>query len=265
MRAVRAAGLDWQQLDYLLRNRASPTARFVPLESELAKILKQLRSDLLAVEAPSEAEKQELLRNAVVNYLSNTLGVSAELTSVLLANVTHEAAPALQRFLELAALQAETPSLNTARPQFETLEQLLKLASITQTLQLTRQELEWLLHENRWLSTAEPPTSSVPLASWRSLMQIQQLCQELQVEDAAVESIRTAIASVHTAADSQRVAARQAFVDTLARWFGWPAEDVESLLGGPSDPDDLGLLKARLPEDYRIDLVVRLHLSLIHI
>src|SRR5205823_11808504 len=49
-----------------------------------------------------------------------------------------------------------------------------------------------------------------------------------------------------------------AFVDALATWLGWAAPDLATLIGKPADLSDLGLLGARLPADYRIDLLARL-------
>ena len=76
--------------------------------------------------------------------------VSADVTGRLLDGSCTAARPRLQRFLELSAIAAE-PSPNRCEPQFETLEQLTKIASIVQTLRLPGSRLPWLFRENAWL------------------------------------------------------------------------------------------------------------------
>ena len=48
-------------------------------------------------------------------------------------------------------------SRQNAKPQFETLEKLLKIATIIQSLRLSGSQLDWLFRENAWLATAPDP------------------------------------------------------------------------------------------------------------
>jgi len=261
VKAIRASGFDFPQLDYLLRHRFNPPASFVPMESSLAQALADVRAELLKIDAPSDAEKQDLQRSTVIDRVSTALGLAADMTSVLLDRLTHGGETALQRFVELAAIDAESLSRDNAGPQFETLEKLLKIATRIQALELPGSQLDWLFLENSWLAEApDPPANPVPFASWFSLIRLQQLRQELALEDAALEAVLGAISTVAAAEDQPgQFAAKRVFVDSLSKWLGWPLEDLDALVGKSDDLGDRGLLNARLPEDYRVDLVARLH------
>ena len=273
VRGIRSSGFDFQQLDYLLRHRANTAASFVPVESTLAQILTEVRAGLLSVEAPSDTERQKLQASAVIDRISAALGLSADVTGALLGRVAHGVDTALQRFLDLqrivdpTAPAAEPPpplSLDTAKPQFETLEKLLKIAIVIHTLRLSGSHLNWLFFENAWLTTApDPPSAPVSFANWFSLIQLQQLRQALSIEEAALEAILNGITGVVVAVDQPaRLAAKNIFVESLSQWLGWAMADLETLIGKSNDLSDLGLLNARLPEDYRIDLVARLNCAM---
>jgi hypothetical protein len=202
-------------------------------------------------------------QSLVIDRVAAALSLPADVTGVLLGRVSHVGETALQRFLALSAILDTALPLSRANaaPQFETLEKLLKIATVLQTLKLPGSQLDWLFRENAWLVAAPDLLAThVPFASWFSLIQLQQLRQELALEDAALEAVLSATGAVAVAADElSQSAAREAFVDALARWLGWPREDVETLVGKPDDPADLGLLNARVPDAYRgLDLIVRL-------
>src|SRR5262249_32764558 len=143
---------------------------------------------------------------------------------------------------------------------FETLEKLLKIATVIQTLGLPGTQLDWLFRENPWLAQApDPPTTPVAFASWFSLVQFDRLRNDLALRDGAVEGGLHALSAIASTPDPPgQLAAKQAFVDALATWLGWTPADLETLIGKASDLGDLGLLSARLPDDYRVDLLVRL-------
>jgi hypothetical protein len=96
-------------------------------------------------------------------------------------------------------------------------------------------------------------------AIWFSLIKLDRLRQDLGLGDGALESVLGAISAVASATDQPgRLAAKQAFVDTLATWLGWKPADLATLIGKPTDLTDLGLLGAQLPADYGVDLLARL-------
>lgn len=270
VRVVRASGFDFRQLDYLIRHRFNYAASFVPLDSTLAQTLAEVRDGLLKIEASSAAERQKLEESAVIDRVSAALGVPADVTGVLLSQFSHGGETAQKRFSKLQQIvDPSDPVLNpppklsrdNAKPQFETLEKLLKMASLIQMLGLSGRQLDWLFLENSWLAIApDPPANPVPLKNWFSLIQLAQFRQALNVEDAALEAVLSAITTVTAAVDQPaRLAAKNTFVDTLSQWLGWVGEDIETLIGKSNDLGDLGLLNARIPDDYRIDLVVRLN------
>ena len=163
--------------------------------------------------------------------------------------------------MQLSSVADPPLSRDNAGPQFETLEKLLKIAAVIRTLELPASQLDWLLRENSWLAVApDPPATPVPFANWFSLIELQQLRHELTLEDGALEAILGAVSAVGIAADpAARLAAKKAFVDALSGWLGWRQEDLETLVGKPNTMGDQGLLNARLPDDYRLDLILRLN------
>ena len=137
MEAVRASGFDLAELDYVLNHRFSLAAAFVPTDANLAQTLTEIRTGVLAVDAPTAAEKLEKQQSVVIDRASVALGLSGDLTGSLLGQVVHTGETAFRRLLETAATDiAEPLSRTTAAAAFETLEQLLKVGSVIQTLAL---------------------------------------------------------------------------------------------------------------------------------
>ena len=266
VKAILASGFDFSQLDYLARHRFNSAAPFVPTDATLAQTLLETRNALLKVEAPSASEKLKLRQNAVIDRMTAALGLTADVTAGLLGRVTHRGIPtaplqtALQTFVELSANSAESLSRENAKAQFEILEKLLKIAVIIQTLRLPASQLDWLFRENSWLAVApDPPVAPVPLANWLSIIRLICLEQELALEDAAVEAILGALSAVAAAANpTAQLAAKKAVIDSLSTWLGWPQKDLETLIGRADKVVDLGLLRVRMPEDYRVELIHRL-------
>lgn len=265
--AIGTSGFGFDELDYLIRHRFNPPSTFVAVESDLQQALTDVRADLLKVDAHSVEEKSKLRESSVIDRVSAALALPADVTGALLTRVSHGGETALRRFLELSAIVGPVPatpeplSLNNAQPQFETIEKLLKIATILQTLKLPSSQLDWLFRENPWLAAApDPPTNPVPFAVWFSLIQLQQLRQDLTLEDAALEAILDATSAVVGAANqASQLVAKAAFLEVLSLWLGWPRGDLETLVGKPNDLAKLGLLNARVPEGYRgLDLLIRL-------
>lgn len=268
VKAIQTSGFSLSQLDYLVRHRFSPAASFVPAESSLVQSLAEARAGLLAVNEADAAEKPALQRSAVIDRLAAALDLSADVTGALLDRVTHGGVTAMQRFLALSAIAATPPestppplTRDNAGPQLEILEHLLKIASVIRLLKLPGSQLNWLFHENPWLEKASDlPAESIPLASWFSLIQLPQLRKEPGLADGALEALLSVISGVATAVDpTEKVAAKQAFVDALSTWLGWASENIENLIGKSDGLGDQGLLNARFPEDYRVELIIRLH------
>ena len=250
--AIQRSAFDLPGLDYLLRQRFSAAAPFVPADDSLAVVLGDIRGALL------NATAADLQRSAVIDRVSAAIGLPADVTGQLLDTVVHGGETARQRFLQLSAITAEPIARNVAQPQFETLEKLMKIASIVQTLKLPGTRLDWLFRENPWLATAPDP-QPLSFASWNSLIQLDRLRQDLPLQDGAVEGILGALDAVAAAADPPaQITAKHAFVDGLATWLGWIPADLESLIGKADDPGDQGLLGATFPDDYRVELLVRL-------
>jgi Tc toxin complex TcA C-terminal TcB-binding domain/Neuraminidase-like domain/Salmonella virulence plasmid 28.1kDa A protein/Putative peptidoglycan binding domain len=269
VQAIRSSGFGFPQLNYLLRHRFNPPASFVPEDSTLTQILAEVRAGLLKVDAPTDADKQKLQESVMIDRVSAAIGLPADVTGKLLTLVTHGGETAQKRFSKLQQIVdpsdpvLEPPpklSRDNAKPQFETLEKLLKIANVIQTLHLSGSHLKWLFFENDWLMNApDPPANAIPFTSWFSLIQLAQFRLALNAENAALEAILNAIITVAEAADQPaRLAAKNTFVDTLSQWLGWRREDLEALIGKSDDLGDLGLLNAGIPGDYRIDLVTRL-------
>lgn len=263
VRAIKKSGFSIPKLDYLVRHRANQAASFVPEEATLTQVLKDMRASLTGVTAESVSEEQKLRESTVTDKISAALGLPADVTVALLGRVSHGTGTAMQQFLALAAATVQPPlSHDNAGAQLETLEQLMRIASLIQTLGLPGTRLEWLFADRPWLTDASAsPAPVATVESWYSLVELQQLRRDLDPGEAALEAILGALHSVAVAADqTARLAARNAFVETLSTWLGWPGEDLRTLLGASDDPDDIGLLKARMPDDYRgVVLVVRLH------
>ncbi len=78
----------------------------------------------------ADAEKTTLQESSVVDGLAAALSRPADVTGALLNRVRHGGKTAVERFLELAAITDETLSRDVARPQFETLEKLLRGLSL---------------------------------------------------------------------------------------------------------------------------------------
>ncbi|CAN5747939.1 hypothetical protein BH18ACI4_BH18ACI4_05160 [soil metagenome] len=167
LRAIRKSGFDFAELDYLLRHRFNRAASFVPAESSLTQTLTEVRAGLLKVDAKSDVEKKKLQESSVIDRVSSALALPADVTGSLLGRVTHSGENALQTFLALSAVKdIELPvSRANSGPQFETLEKLLKIATIIQTLKLPGSQLDWLFRETNTdsrISLCELP-SPVPL------------------------------------------------------------------------------------------------------
>jgi hypothetical protein len=250
--AIQRSAFDLPRLDYLLRQRFSPAAPFVPTDDSLAVVLGDIRGAL------AKATDADLQRSAVIDRVSAAIGLPADVTSQLLDMVVHGGETARQRFLELSAITAEPIARNVAQPQFETLEKLMKIASIVQALQLPGTRLGWLLRENPWLRTAPDPQPA-SFAGWSSLLQLDRVRQDLSLQAGAVEGILGALDAVAAATGHPAQAtAKQAFVDALATWLDWVPADLESLIGQADDPGDPGLLAVTFPDSYRAELLVRL-------
>lgn len=217
-----------------------------------------------------EAYSQEpaLSRSVVIDRIAEALALPSDVTAALLARVSHRSEASLDVFLALPEIQdSELPvsRINANRP-FETLEKLLKIATILQTVKLPGSQLDWLFRETAtpsgsWLAGApDPPATPVPIASWFSLIELTQVRRELALEDAALEAILNASGAVALASDQERrLAAKKLFFNTLSIWLGWPRSDLEILIGRSEDLANRGLLNARLPEDYRgFHLLLRL-------
>jgi peptidoglycan hydrolase-like protein with peptidoglycan-binding domain len=261
VKMISTSGFGLPQLDYLLRHRFNNASSFAPPDSTLAQTLMETRTNLLKVDAPSEAEKRNLQRSATIDRIGAALDLPADVTEGLLRQVTHGGETALQSFVSLIAISADSLSRDNAAKQFETLEKLLKTATIVHALKLPGSQLDWLFRENSWLVVApDPPPNPLRLADWSSLIQVNKLRRDLALEDAALEAILSAISAVIAAEDqTQQLAAKQALIDSMAKWLDWRQEDLETLIGKSNNLADIGLLEARIPEDYRIDLVVRLN------
>jgi hypothetical protein len=259
VKEVGYSGFTFAELDYLLRHRFNPASPFVPTESDLRQILKDVRADLRKLGAESDAEKRKF---QVIDRVATALSLPVDVAGELLGRVSHHNATALEILLELSEIDDEaaeslSPSNVAHRRYFETVEKLLKIATILQTLKLPASLLDWLFRENEWLVKAhDQEITSVDLTSWLFLIQLQQLRRELTVEDAALEAIIGAMSAVAVAADQP---AREMFADALWQWLGWSREDVESLVGKANDPNDTGLLNAVVPEAYRgLGLLLRM-------
>jgi hypothetical protein len=259
--AIQGSAFELPWLDYLLRHRFSSAAEFVPADSSLAQILMDIRAGLVKADAPTEVDKQKIQQSVVTDRVSAALGLRGDVTGGLLGRVFHGGETALQRFLELSAINAETLSRANARPQFETLEKLLKIGRVILAIKLPGSQLDWLFRENPWLSQAPDPLANpIPFASWFSLIQLDRLRQDLGLGDGALEGVLGAISAVASAtAQPGQLVAKQAFVDALAMWVGWKSADLATLIGKPANLGDLGLLGARLPADYRVGLLARLN------
>lgn len=262
VRSIRNSGFNFAELDYLIRHQLNPAAPFVPTESTLAQTLTDVRADLIKIEAPSDEEKKKLQESSVIDRVSAALSLPADVTAALLKRVFHGTADALQLFLALSAIPDEALPLSLAntKPQFDTLEKLLKVATILLTLKLPSSQLDWLFRENPWLAVSPDSSNiSIPFNQWFSLIQLQQLRQELTLEDAALEAILGAASAVVGADEQSKLAAKAAFVEALSLWLGWAGEDLELLVGKTDSLTSSGLLDAQVPDDYRgLDLIVRL-------
>jgi len=261
VKAMLASGFSIPQLDYLLRNQFNPASSFAPPDSTLAQVLMETRSNLLNVDAPSDAEKQSLRESAVIDRLAAALELPADVTASLLIRVTHEGVIVLDKFVRLSEITDAELTRANAGAQFESLEKLVKIAAVIQTLKLPGSQLNWLFRENPWLAVApDPPASPVLLAGWFSIIKLQLLRQYLSIEDAALEAILGALSAVAAAqGQAARLAAKSSFIDSLTKWLDWAPEELETLIGKADNLADLGLLKARIPEDYRVDLLDRLN------
>ncbi|HKH83414.1 MAG TPA: neuraminidase-like domain-containing protein, partial [Gemmatimonadales bacterium] len=252
VKAIGTSGFDFAALNYLIRHQFSPAASFVPTEQSLGQTLTEVHANLLKIDVQPDAEEKKLRESSIIDRVSAALSLPADVTGDLLGHVSHGNETALEVFLKLSAkaIDDEHPlSRANAAPQFETLERLLKIATILNTVKLPSSLLDWLFRENAWLATAHDQAStSTDFASWFSLIQLQQLRREHALEDAALEAIVGATSAVAVAADQP---AREGFEDALSQWLGWAREDVKTLVGKPDDPADTGLLRARVPEAYR--------------
>lgn len=259
VRAMRTSGFNVPLLDYLLRQPANPAAGFAPEEAAMMLTLKELRDSLLAVEAPSEPERQALRRSAVIDRVAAALGLPADVAGALLGYLSHGGVVALQRLMELSEIEATPRVREDAEPQFAVLDKLLKIASIIRTLSLPSSQMDWLFRENEWLAVApDPPADAIPFADWFSLIELPQLRRELRLQDAALEAILRALTAVAVAEPAERLGARNGLIETLMQWLGWATADLEVLIGAPGDLGDLGLLNAQVPGDYRLNLLLRL-------
>jgi hypothetical protein len=163
VRGVRASSFAIRQLDYLIRHHFNPTSSFVPDDSALAQTLMDLRTRLLNVESGSDEDKLTLQKEAVNDRIASELDLSADVTGLLLAKVSHSAKTALERFVELTSINDDQLSRTVAPKQFETLEKLHKVATIFHVLDLPDGGIDWLLLENPWLTVApDPPAGSRP-------------------------------------------------------------------------------------------------------
>ena len=85
----------------------------------------------------------------MIDRLSAALGIPGDVTGALLDRVTHEGQSTLESFWSSRHCVTRSRSRATnAEPQFETLEKLLKVATVIQSLKLPASQLDWLLREN---------------------------------------------------------------------------------------------------------------------
>jgi hypothetical protein len=258
--AIRGSSFDMTRLDYLLRHRSSVAASFVPTELALATELNDLRAALKAIDDASGADPATVKHATVVDRMSAALGLPSDATAMLLDTLKHGQTPALLMLTALTSIDVVTLSRGNATAQFETLEKLLKVASVVQLLEVPPSRLDWLLRENAWLAKAPDPLADpIPLASWFSLVELDRLRQDLTLGGATLEAILGALNEIATAAiDTVRVAAKEDFVGSLNSWLGWNVDNVTALIGKADDLTDRGLLGVRFPEDYTVDLITRL-------
>ena len=260
--AIQKSGFDVARLDYLLRHRFSAAASFVLTDGTLAQVLTDVRSALLKADAPTAAEKQKVQESAAIDRVSAALALTGDLTGNLLGRVQHTGISALQQMLALLNIDATQPLTRAnAQPQFETLEKLLKIANVIDTLALPVSQLDWLFREMPSLANApDPQATAIPFDRWFSLIQLGQLQRDLALEAATTEALLGALTSIAGAADTGgRIAAKTAFTSALTTWLSWPLADIETLIGKSNDASDLGLLAAQLPADYRVELLMRLN------
>ena len=150
------------------------------------------------------------------------LGLAPDLTLLLLGRVMHGVDTALQRLLELAAVDAAQPlTRSNAAPQFEILEKLLKVASVIRTLACPASQLDWLFRENPWLAVAPDPASAASTANWFSLVEFQTFKRTLGLQDAAIEALLGTLTAVALASTpAAQPAAKQGFAAALSSWLG---------------------------------------------
>jgi Tc toxin complex TcA C-terminal TcB-binding domain/Neuraminidase-like domain/Putative peptidoglycan binding domain len=260
--AIQASGFDLPRLDYLLRHRFSTATPFVPTDPSLSQILGDIGASVRNAAGATPAEVVLKQQQAVIDRVVAALGVTAALTDSLLRGVMHTGESALQRLLETVEVDPAQPlSRTNAAPQFETLEKLLKVAGVIQTLALPASQLPWLFAENPWLAVAPDPLTDPTLqVNWFSLIELQGVRRDLALGDAAVEALLGALTAVAMASDPPaQVAAKNAFAEALSTWLGWSASDLETLIGKLDQPGDPGLLAAHFPDGYGVRLLVRLN------
>ena len=260
VRSIHDSGFTIAQLDYILRQQAGGSAPFVPTDASLALTLTAMRTDLLKLDNDPEAAVKG--KAVVIDHVSRAVALPADVTGDVLGRVKHGGKTGLERFLDLSANTAKELTRGSAPAQFETLEKMLKIALVIRTLKLPASQLDWLFRSNDWLGLApDTPGAPAPLFSkWYSLIQLQQARRDLGMEDAALEAILAAFNKAAVANHQEgQIAAKQNLVDTLSTWLGWQQADLESLLVKATSLSELGLLDARIPDDYQgIGLLLRL-------
>ncbi|MGF7163611.1 peptidoglycan hydrolase-like protein with peptidoglycan-binding domain [Rhodoligotrophos appendicifer] len=259
VKAVGGSGLGWAELDDLLRHRANPAAAFIPQDEDLVRQLDELRTSLLAIEAPSEEERLRRRQGALVESISAFIGLDPVIASVLLEQTVHGVDTAVQVLLALPEITGVLSRAAAGR-QVDVLEQVLKTAKLIQTFNSPPGAIQWLFRESPFLISAEHPAPGpIPYEAWSSLFHLQQVRQTAALEDAALTAILQSLDAIAAAADlPAQIASKTVFVETLVTWLSWSKSDIETLIGPSGDIADQGVLGARLPQDFRIGLVGRL-------
>ena len=249
--AMRASGLTIPELEYLLHHRASDTSPLVPIIADDLQSLADLRDALVASAAAAT------FAPLVQDRVAASLGIPVGLAAGVLARVRTGAVSAEQQLVALVWLRGALTITNAAGP-LAVLEKTRKVVTIVQRLQIPEGQLDWLFRENPWLATAPDAAIEIaPFDSWSSLLDVAALRRELDLEAGAFDAILGALTAVATAPTPERLTARNALIEVLAQWQGWRLEELETLLGARANLADQGVFEARVPDDYRVALVVR--------
>ena len=251
---VRSLGTTFGDLDYLLRHQGTSPAS--PTEETLSTLLAELRLSL----RDNREATDDIRTEAIVQKMSNALGVNASVARYLLSDWPEQPANPAHRlkvdFLDSNFWNLDDAINSTRYPEiFRSLRRLFKAVALGSGLRLTPQELIWTAKNASalgWLAFQSLPGDATEAAAsfegWEKFSNFFRWAKGLPSasSNGFIEVLEITL-SYTGSADT----AKKRTVESVAGATGWALTDLESLLGIRDQTANTGSLGFGFPLDFR--------------